>query len=92
MKKSLPICYLLTAAMLLISNCSVVPITGRKQMHLLPESNMVQMGLTSYSEFLKENTLSTNQASSRSVELVGKKRFNRYQHFLKEECHGERAG
>jgi predicted Zn-dependent protease len=33
---------------------------------------MVQMGLTSYTEFMKENSLSTNQASTRSVETVGK--------------------
>lgn len=38
-----------------ISACQKVPITGRKQMKLLPRSTMAQMGAESYSSFLKEN-------------------------------------
>lgn len=36
-------------------SCSKVPITGRKQMNLYPESEMVSLSLTSYRDFLKEN-------------------------------------
>jgi len=35
--------------------CQKVPITGRKQLKLLPRSTMTQMGNESYSSFLKEN-------------------------------------
>lgn len=35
--------------------CAKVPITGRKQMNLLPESELMGMSLTSYQDFLKEN-------------------------------------
>jgi predicted Zn-dependent protease len=36
-------------------SCQKVPITGRKQIKLLPASTMAQMGSESYSSFLKEN-------------------------------------
>ena len=35
--------------------CSKVPISNRKQINLLPESEMVSMALTSYKEFLTKN-------------------------------------
>jgi predicted Zn-dependent protease len=38
-----------------IISCSNVPLTERKQLQLLPESQMVAMALTSYSDFLKTN-------------------------------------
>lgn len=43
----------------LFVQCASVPLTGRKQVILLPESEMMQMSLTSYGDFLKENKLST---------------------------------
>lgn len=39
----------------IITSCQKVPITGRKQIKLLPASTMAQMGSESYSSFLKEN-------------------------------------
>jgi len=56
---------------ILIHACSTVPLIGRKQMSLLPESNMVEMSLTSYSQFLKENKLSSNNAQTDMVKRVG---------------------
>lgn len=38
-----------------IVSCSTVPIIGRKQMNLIPESQLVSMSLTSYKEFLDTN-------------------------------------
>lgn len=38
-----------------LTSCSKVPITNRNQMNLLPESEMISMGLTSYKEFLQKN-------------------------------------
>ena len=45
----------------LFVQCASVPLTGRKQVILLPESEMMQMSLTSYGEFLKENKLYTRR-------------------------------
>ena len=51
--------------------CSTVPLIGRKQISLLPESNMVEMSLTNYSQFLKDNKLSTNKAQTDMIKRVG---------------------
>ena len=51
--------------------CATVPITGRKQLLIMPESEMVAMSLTSYNDFLKGNKLSTSVADSRRVKEVG---------------------
>ena len=44
-----------TAVALILASCSKVPITNRKQVNLLPESQMISMSLTQYKEFLKQN-------------------------------------
>jgi predicted Zn-dependent protease len=54
-----------------IISCSVVPITGRKQLSILPESEMIAMGLASYEEFMKENPVSTDKINSVVVKAVG---------------------
>ena len=51
--------------------CSVVPLTGRKQLSLVPESEMISMSLTSYGDFLKENALSADKANTAMVKQVG---------------------
>jgi predicted Zn-dependent protease len=57
--------------MLFIQSCSTVPLTGRKQLSLVPESEMITMGLTNYSAFLKENIISTDKANTSLVNKVG---------------------
>jgi len=57
----------------LIQACSTVPLIGRKQVSLLPESNMVEMSVTNYSQFLQENKLSTNNNQTNIVKRVGAK-------------------
>lgn len=51
--------------------CATVPVTGRKQLLIMPESEMVQMSLTSYDSFLKENQLSKDAVATRQVKNVG---------------------
>ncbi len=58
---------------LIIQSCSTVPLTGRQQMNLLPESEMVSMSLASYGEFLKENKVSTNQEQTAMIIRVGER-------------------
>jgi predicted Zn-dependent protease len=52
-------------------SCATVPLTGRKQLSLVPESEMISMSFTSYSDFLKANPLSTDKASTNMVKQVG---------------------
>jgi predicted Zn-dependent protease len=63
----------LLSAILIVQACSTVPLIGRKQVSLLPESNMVEMSLTSYSQFLQANKLSTNKSQTDMVKRVGAK-------------------
>ncbi len=59
---------------LLISSCQKVPITGRKQIKLLPRSTMTQMGAESYASFLKENpAVNPPTVESAVVTSVGQK-------------------
>lgn len=47
--------FVAVGSLLLAVACAKVPITGRNQMNLLPESELMGMSLTSYQDFLKEN-------------------------------------
>jgi predicted Zn-dependent protease len=51
--------------------CSSVPITGRKQLSLIPASTMLSMSYQQYGEFLQSNKLSTDQAQAALVQRVG---------------------
>jgi predicted Zn-dependent protease len=57
--------------LMLFTACSVVPLTGRKQLNLLPESEMISMGFTSYAEFLEENPPSSDKINAAAVKEVG---------------------
>jgi predicted Zn-dependent protease len=55
-----------------IISCSKVPITGRKQLKLLPDNMMMEMGQTNYAAFLKENpAVSPPTRQSAEVTQVG---------------------
>ncbi len=53
-------------------SCSTVPITGRKQLDLIPKSQMLSMSFSQYDQFLQENKISTDQAATALVKKVGK--------------------
>jgi predicted Zn-dependent protease len=55
-----------------IISCSKVPITGRKQLKLLPNSMMMEMGQSNYASFLKENpAVNPPTRASLEVSVVG---------------------
>ncbi len=56
---------------LILTACSKVPITGRKQMNLLPESELMSMSLTEYQSFLKQNPPVNGTADATLVKSVG---------------------
>jgi predicted Zn-dependent protease len=63
----------IVAFIFLLSACSKVPITKRKQMHLLPESTMISLSLTEYRSFLKQHPAATSGAEAQMVKNVGAK-------------------
>lgn len=70
------------AASIVVYACSKVPITNRKQMRLLPESQMVSLAATSYEDFMKSNTLSTDVRNTEMVKRVGNNIAASVKHFL----------
>lgn len=75
---------MLFALVVLMESCSTVPLTGRSQMSLLPESNMVAMSLTSYDQFLDSNKVSTNQPQVEMVRRAGRNISAAVEKYLKE--------
>lgn len=51
--------------------CKKVPITGRRQMKLLPNSTLNTMAFSNYKEFLAKNKVSTDAANTQMVKEVG---------------------
>ncbi|MCU7495828.1 MAG: M48 family metallopeptidase [Ignavibacteria bacterium] len=66
--------YLLFILLALFSlECSTVPLTGRKQLDLVPASQMLTMSFQQYQDFLKQNKLSTDATQTAMVKRVGQK-------------------
>lgn len=58
--------------------------TGRKQMNLLPSSQMTAMGFAQYGEFLETNPLSKQQQSVNQVKEVGAKISSVVEKYMKD--------
>jgi predicted Zn-dependent protease len=72
-------------SLLLLIGCSTVPISGRKQMNLYPESTMISMSLTAYDDFLSQaNVLGTHDSRARMVEEVGQKIASAVEQYMAE--------
>jgi len=61
----------LCGLLLLLSGCTEVAITGRKQFNLVPDSTMNSMGFQAYSEFLTQSKLSKDVSKTQMVKRVG---------------------
>ncbi len=64
--------FLIMSAFILVS-CSTVPITGRKQLSLIPESQMLSMSFSQYDQFLKDNKESNDPQKTVLVKRVGER-------------------
>ncbi len=58
---------------IVLSACSSVPVTGRKQLNIIPSSQMMSMSYQQYDDFLKSNKLSTNAQQTQMIKTVGAK-------------------
>ncbi len=54
-------------------SCASVPVTGRRQLNLIPGGTMLSMSAQQYTDFLKTNKPTTNQAQIQQVQKVGKR-------------------
>ncbi len=60
-------------ALLVLVSCGSVPLTGRKQVLLVSDSEVNEAGLTQYKEYISSATLSSDAKSSSMVKSVGMK-------------------
>src|SRR5690606_35602768 len=54
-------------------SCSTVPVTGRRQLDLVPDSQMLSMSFTQYNSFLQQNKLASNAQQTAMVKRVGQR-------------------
>jgi predicted Zn-dependent protease len=81
-------CYLSKATLIgllvLSVGCATVPVTGRKSLNLLPDSELLSMSLQQYDDVLKKSKLSNEPAKVRMVKRVGERIASATEQFFKE--------
>ena len=65
-------------------SCSTVPLTGRSQLNMIPNSEMLSMSFQQYDQFLKENKVSSNRAEVDMVKRVGRNIEQAVEKYLKD--------
>lgn len=68
----------------LFAACAEVPLTQRQGLHLVPQSELLQMSFQQYDKVLKESKLSTHTEKVQTVKRVGKKIGVAAEQFLKD--------
>jgi len=72
------------ALLLLLVGCSTVPVTGRKSLNILPDSELLSMSLQQYNDVLKKSKLSNDPAKVHMVKRVGERIASATEQFFKE--------
>jgi predicted Zn-dependent protease len=70
--------------------CGKVPITQRKQMNLLPESQLVSMSLSNYRDFLRQHPPVTSGSEADMVKRVGAKIQSSVTQYMTKNGYGNR--
>ncbi len=63
---------LFIAGVLLLAGCGSVPVTGRKQLSLVSNSEVLSLSLQQYGDFIKSAPNSTDKANTALVQKVGR--------------------
>ena len=66
------ILFLVVACMLVLQSCSTVAVTGRNQLNLVSDSEVLTASLSEYSEYMKTAKKSTNVEQTAMVTKVGR--------------------
>jgi len=69
---------------LLLTSCGSVPLTGRKQILLVSDAELLAASLTQYEAYMKTATKSTDKTKTATVERVGKKIATATEEYLKQ--------
>lgn len=81
MKKQIAI---LSTALLMLASCSVVPITGRQQLSLVSDSEVLSSSLTQYNSYIKSATKSSSVAKTNMVRRVGQRIARATEQYLRQ--------
>ena len=75
----------LVVLLFLSVGCATVPVTGRKSLNLLPDSELLSMSLQQYDDVLKKSKLSNDPAKVHMVNRVGERIARATEQFFKEQ-------
>jgi len=70
-----------------LAGCSEVPITGRRQLNLVPQSLITSMSLQEYQQFISQSKVSSDPQQNATVKRVGTKIAQAVESYAK--AHGE---
>ncbi len=79
MKKQITLLILIAA---FATQCGRVPITGRKQINMLPEIFLTDMALANYADFKSQNQIINNTSESIMVKSVGNRMSSAVENYL----------
>ena len=82
---------ILISTLILAESCATVPLIGRKQLSLVPESSMLELSLTNYNDFIKANKLSANKEQTATIKRVGAKMSAAVEKYLTENGFADRV-
>ncbi len=83
---------LIAVATLFIIACAKVPISGRKQVTLVPESELMSMSLVQYKDFLSQNPpMAESVENTKRVKRVGNRIAHAVEKYLKDEGQSNRV-
>ncbi|WP_010136651.1 M48 family metallopeptidase [Ochrovirga pacifica] len=78
-------------AISLLIACSTVPITGRKRLNFVSDSQILPTSFAQYDAFLRENKLSTDGAKTAQIKTVGAKISKAVDKFMRQNGMAEEA-
>ncbi len=82
--------YFIVIFLLIVAACQTVPITGRKQVSLIPAVGLNSMSLSSYNEFLKSNKVIDNTKEAKAVKRVGRRLSEAVERYFREKGMSDR--
>lgn len=74
----------MTAIVVLFAGCGSVPVTGRKQLNLVSNQEVLTLSLQQYDEFIKSAKKSTDAKNTALVQKVGRNIANAVETYLRE--------
>ncbi|CAA0221677.1 Putative M48 family metalloprotease precursor [Tenacibaculum maritimum] len=81
----------LVAVVLLFTQCSTVPITGRSRVNFVSDSQVLPASFAQYKGFLEKNKVSTDVKMSNKIKSVGKKVASAVDRFMRANGMGAEA-